>query len=145
MNLHRGQRIVRVARGPWSPAAGTELPGLTGSTWYYASCYIELESGEIYELTQRSFELAVFSGAVPLEAVDTPPSLVVEDVFMDEAGEIRVLLADGIYLENSWLPGGSSICFGHLSEWSAEELAEPHTSLLDGRKFFPRELVTSVR
>ena len=124
---------MRILRGPWDAAEGTEIRGITDATWYYASCFVELDSDEILELTQRSIAFVPrFAPGSIVEAV--APASTIEDVLRDDYGAVRIVFADGTYLENVNLPGGSRIILESLSGWTAEELEESQLSLVDDRR-----------
>jgi hypothetical protein len=143
--IRRGQTLVRVLLGPWAPAEGVDVPGIAGPVWYYASCYLELDSGEIYELGPRSIEeVSRPNNTTTINDTDLHLPSPIEDVIVDESDEVRVVLQAGTYLENAYLPGGSRVSVGHFSEWSAEELDEEVTSLIDGRKSTARAFLSAL-
>jgi len=134
MSITRGQKLLGVFIGPWQARAGSEIAGIAAHSWSYALCYLKFESHEVYELDQRSLRLR----SMPAEATNDPlidsrlPARL-QDVLIDSVGDVRVFLTGAMYLENAYLPGGSRLILGDLSEWTLEELQEIQESLIDGQ------------
>jgi len=94
--IRRGQKLVSVWLGPWEPAKGVELSGIAGPVWYYARCYLELESGEIYELGPGSIEHASRpDNANQVDGISPHLRSPIADVVIDNAEDLRVVYRTG--------------------------------------------------
>lgn len=133
-----GQRIAALWVGPWSQHPGVELPGVAGSTWHYADAFASLESGVVLRLTPRGVAVVARPDAGAEEVVledDAGARCIgsrIQDVLAVDSETHLVLLEDGRYLANRFVPGGTSFHIGRFDDWEPDELACEAKSIVTG-------------
>jgi len=132
-----GKHVVRVGESEPRISPGPELTGLTTTDWYYADAWIDLDDGRSIVLCGQSVSIQPTADrppASPPSYEDVTPCIgkPVLDIVQSEYYElVIVLFPEGLYLRNTFNPGGSRIIVDNVSCWEPEERKEL-TSLISG-------------
>jgi hypothetical protein len=134
-----GDEVASVHLGPWEAYAGTELPGIAGKTWHRADAFVKLRGGAVLCVQPWRISLMVTlpSKAVAADLRDESGTGCVgrkiQDILNVDSETWLLVLDDGRYIANRFVPGGTSLHIGRFSEWEPDELAQPAKSFVTGQ------------
>lgn len=140
------RQIVSMSLGAWEAYSGTELPGIAGSTWHRADAFVTLRDGAV--LCVQPWRISLVS-SLPRKSEsvelrdDSGLGCVgrqIEDILEVASETWLILLEDGRYIANRFVPGGTSFHIGRFSDWEPDELTHSARSVATGRERDLRQL-----
>ncbi len=141
-----GKVVTAIHAGPWEAHSGPELTGVTGPEWYYSDAFLSLGDGSVLRLVCGETEVRQHlpaNVALPEMSQDETDRCIgtrIVDVFKSDEPSAVVLLSNGCFLENAFLPGGSRLGVEDASKWSEDGPVE-YVSLVTGATLTTAEFV----